>query len=188
MRSLQLVPRLMLISATAVMLAACPDPAPEEDWPPDAPPADPPVEEVRQVYEAQLQEVDGSGVTGSATIEVDGDEIRVTVMATGLNPDTEVPQHIHMNADCASPGGILLNLDSNLTVPGEGPPQGEDYPQTDGDGGLDYEAARSLDDLGSAAQEHGAPGVDELDLGNRVVNLHAADMRPVACGPLEPRG
>lgn len=180
------LPRLILLGAMAVVLTACPTPAPDDDAPSDPAPDDP-VDAAAELYEARLEEVDASGVVGTATIEAEGEALRVTVVATGLRPDTEVPQHIHIHAGCASPGGILVNLDRNLTVANEGAPRGEDYPRSDGDGALEYEATRSLEDLRAAAREHGDPGADNLDLGNRVVSLHAPDMRPVACGPLERR-
>jgi hypothetical protein len=179
------LPRLILLGGTAFVLAACPTPAPDDDAPSDLTPD--PVDAVAEVYEARLGEVDASGVAGSATIELDGEALRVTVVATGLRPDSEVPQHIHLHAGCDSPGGILLNLDRSLTVANEGTARGEDYPRSDGIGALEYEATRSLEDLRAAAREHGSPVADDLDLGNRVVSLHAPDMRPVACGPLERR-
>lgn len=188
MRCPHAVPRLLLLGATAMIFAACPAPEPEDRPVTEAPPADPTPEVTREVYEAQLREVDGSGVTGTVTIVMDDSEMRVTVRATGLLPDTEVPQHIHANATCDSPGGTLLNLDNMLALANEGAPRGEDYPRSDGDGALAYERARPLDDLRDAAREHDGPGVEELDLGNRVVTLHAADMRPVACGQLEGGG
>jgi Cu/Zn superoxide dismutase len=182
------LPATGLVAALALLLAACPEPAPDTDTPffqedpaPEAPAA------AGEAYEAQLQEVDGSGVTGTATVVIDGDDIRVTVRVTGLNPNTEVPLHIHTNASCDPAGGILLNLDRTLTTASEAAPRGEHYASTDGDGVLEYEVNRSLNDLRSAAEGHGDPGIDQLDLGNRVVNVHAADMRPVACGPLNPR-
>jgi Cu/Zn superoxide dismutase len=187
-RAVHSLPGTALVAILALVLAACPEPARDAD--PPILDQDRPAEaatEVGEVYEAQLQEVDGSGVTGTATIVVDGDDLRVTVRVTGLNPDTEVPLHIHTNASCDPAGGILLNLDRTLTMASEAAPRGEHYASTDGDGVLEYEVTRSLDDLRSAAEEHGDTAIDQLDLGNRVVNVHAADMRPVACGPLNPR-
>lgn len=178
------VPGLGLTAAMAVLLTACPEPAPEPEPPVEEPPVEEPVEEA---YEAQLQEIDASGVTGTATLVMENGELHVSLSATGLEPDAQVPQHIHLNATCDPAGGILLNLDNTLTVANEADPRGDHYPTADGDGTLDYEVSRSLDDLRSAVEEYGGPGVDELDLGNRVVNLHAADMRPVACGELNPR-
>jgi Cu/Zn superoxide dismutase len=179
-----------LIAATAV-LAACPGDDDPDPWPTTDRDTVPTVRQDQRVedrvYEAQLQEVNGSGVTGTATITMSGDDIRVRIRAQGLQPDARVPQHVHMNASCDSPGGILLNLDDDLSHPNEAAPRGDHYPTADGNGTLDYEASRSLDDLRDAARQHQGMEADRLDLGNRVVNLHGADMQAIACGPLDAR-
>jgi Cu/Zn superoxide dismutase len=131
--------------------------------------------QLREVYEASLAGVGESGATGTATLTV-GEELLVTVEATGLEPETRYPMHVHMNAACDDAGGILLNLDDGLTAPDEGEARGDAYAETDEDGRLQYEVSRALDEI---------IGADSLDLANRVVNVHGPEMQPVACGPLD---
>ncbi len=182
------LPAMTLVGAAALMLAGCPAPAPENDLPMADPAVEDPVEPAGgQVYEARLTEVGGSGVTGTATVTMDAERIQVTVVASGLDANVRVPQHIHMNASCDQAGGILLNLDDQLSAANESAPRGDHYPQTDGDGELEYEASRSLDELETALLDQEGPGLDQLDMGNRVVNLHGADMQAIACGPLDRR-
>lgn len=196
-RRSRFIPALALAGSAAFVLSACdvePDdageiqidtmtqeesalaPGDQSDW------------QAGEVYEARLEAVDGSGASGVATVTVQDDELQVTIAATGLDPETRYPVHIHMNASCDDAGGILLNLDDGLTVAGEGEPRGDSYAQTDDQGHLEYEASRSMDDLRAAMQEHGAEQADSLDLANRVVNLHSPEMQPVACGPLDQTG
>lgn len=181
------LPTVALLGAAALMLTACPAPAPEDDPPFVDPAMEDPAEPERELYEARLEEVGGSGVNGSATLTIDGDRLQATVVASGLDPDVRVPQHVHVNASCDEAGGILLNLDDQLSVANEAEPRGDHYPQADVDGGLEHEVSRPLDDLESALLERGGPGLADLDLGNRVVNLHGADMQSIACGSLDRR-
>ncbi len=165
-----------------------------------------------EMYEAQLEARAESGVEGTATFTVEDNELVVTIAATGLDPSTQVPQHIHMNATCDDAGGIVLNLDDQLSLPNDGDPRGEAYPQSDAQGALRYEARRSVGELrmalagtgpGGAASDTAAASSDTLrtgsagmnspqgaataglDLTGHVVNLHAADMSVIACGPIE---
>lgn len=144
--------------------------------------------QLRELYEARLSAVGESAVTGTATVTLGADEILVTVAATGLDPETRYPVHIHMNASCDDAGGILLNLDDALNTPNEGEPRGDAYPETDDQGRLEYEASRSLEELRTAMRDAGSAHADSLDLANRVVNVHGPDMAPVACGPLDRAG
>jgi hypothetical protein len=184
-RGIRGLSRLTVVTAFAAALAACPAPDPERAPPVDEP--DPAVEERVRVYEAQLEQVGGSGVTGTATIAVGDGLVQVRVMVQGLRPEQRVPQHVHMNATCDLAGGILLNLDSDLSYPNEAAPRGDHYPAADGDGVLDLSASRSFEDLRHAAREHQGTEPEQLDLGNRVVNLHGEDMQPIACGALQER-
>lgn len=160
----------------------------------------------QEMYEANLEEANGSGVTGAATITVENEELRVTVAATGVEPNTRVPQHIHVNATCDEAGGILLNLDDDLSAPNDGDPRGDAYPETDDQGSLRFEGTRSIAELRTAIGEEDADtagqadtarqpdtanvgarsGADSFDFGNRVVKLHGPDMQSIACGPLDP--
>lgn len=103
----------------------------------------------------------GEDVTGTATFEVTGDEMRVSVTAEGLAPGMAHLMHIHLGDSCPtdsadtngdgfmdvveglpSYGPILLNLDSDLA-------DGEmnEFPEADGDGGYEYSETVSLDEL-----------------------------------------
>jgi Cu/Zn superoxide dismutase len=178
--------RIALPAAVAVtlVLAACP--APEEaDRVPGMDDPAPAAEERGRVFQAQLQAVEGSGVTGTATVALDDDRIEVRIQARGFQPGQRVPQHVHMNSSCDQPGGILLNLDNDLSHPNEAPPRGDHYPTADGDGTLDYVVSRSLDDLREAARQFEGQDVAQFDLAQRVVNLHAEDMSAIACGALD---
>lgn len=174
------------ILATAGVLAACPAPDdPDREPLIDDPPA--PVETRERVYEAELQEIEGSGVTGTVTMTIGDELVMVRVIARGLEPGQRVPQHVHANSTCDPAGGILLNLDNELAHPNEAPARGEHYPTADGDGSLDFTVSRPLTALNDAARQHEGTTAEELDLGNRVVNVHAPDMRPIACGPFQER-
>lgn len=190
LRRSRTLPGLVFAVATTVLVAGCdtePDRPADADWDtvPQQPIGPDPADQPQEIYEARLQARGGSGVTGTATVAIEDDEIQVTVAATGLPPDTRVPMHIHMNATCDDAGGILLNLDGDLSVAGEGEAAGDAYPESDDEGRLEYEASRSLEDIREDRGAQDTAGAEALDLGNRVVNLHGANMQPIACGPLE---
>lgn len=144
--------------------------------------------QLREIYEARLSAVGESSVTGTATVTIGADEVLVTLAATGLDPETRYPTHIHMNASCDDAGGILLNLDDALNTPNEGEVRGDAYPETDDQGRLEYEASRSLEDFRTALADEGPVHADSLDLENRVINVHGPEMESVACGPLDRAG
>lgn len=192
MRRTRSLPGLIVALAAAVALVGCDvEPEPADDLDLDRPTPDDTLDDQfgqqpqQEIYEARLEERNGSGVTGTATLTMEGDELQVTIAATGLDPDTRVPQHIHMNASCDDAGGILLNLDDDLSAAGESEPSGDAYPEADDEGRLTYEASRSADDMRTAMGDQAAAGEDALDLTNRVVNLHGEDMQPIACGEIE---
>lgn len=120
-------------------------------------------------------------------------EFRAYVQATGLDPGQRIPQHIHVNPTCNPGGGVLINLDQNLTVAGEGPGVGAAYPMADATGYLVYQARRPLADVMSAvnrffptANVQSVEGLIEfLDLENRNGHMHVAFGPPfpaVNCG------
>lgn len=189
-RRSRILPGLALAAATALTLAACE----MEGEPDDDATLDRQIEQPdagvqpEAIYEARLEALGGSDASGTATFTHQNDQIQVTVAATGLEPNTRVPQHIHMNASCDDAGGIVLNLDEDLSAPNEGEPRGDAYPESDDEGRLQFEASRSMEELRTALQTAGGEDADGLDLGNRVVNLHAPDMQAIACGPLERTG
>jgi hypothetical protein len=143
----------------------------------------------------RLAAVPGSRAQGQALIEIVGGHLTVSVHAAGLEPLHPTPQHVHVNPTCNPGGGILINLDANLTVAGEGPGVGANYPVTNSGGVLNYYASRSLADLVTAVNTHfGANlgSVEELltwlDLDNRNIHIHVPVGPPfpaVNCGELE---
>lgn len=192
MRRTRSLPGLVVAVVAAVALVGCEvEPEPADDLNLDDPTAEDTLDQQmgqqqpEETYEARLEERNGSGVTGTATFTMEGDELQITIAATGLDPNTRVPQHIHLNASCDDAGGILLNLDGDLSAAGEAEPSGDAYPETGDDGRLTYEASRSVEDLRTALGDQAAAGEDALDLTNRVVNLHGQDMQPIACGEIE---
>ncbi len=194
-RRSRLFPGLALVAA-AVALAGCDiETEGADELEPDTLAQEPPGRagdtansQIRELYEARLSAVGESNVTGTATVTIGADEVLVTLVATGLDPETRYPAHIHMNASCDDAGGILLNLDDALNTPTEGEVQGNAYPETDDQGRPAYETRRSLEDLRSALRGAGSAQADSLDLGNRVINVHGPEMQPVACGPLDRAG
>ncbi|MGE5926191.1 MAG: hypothetical protein ACM357_02470 [Gemmatimonadota bacterium] len=147
-------------------------------------------------YKASLVPTDTSRTDGAAFIDVVGGDLRVRVHATGVEPGQHIPQHLHANRGCDPGGPVLLNLDANLTVPGEAPGTGAAFPLASRGGVIDYEAARPLDELRSAIVTWGGPSLEDtddllayLDLEDRNVHLHVAFGPPfpaVTCGGVEP--
>lgn len=198
-RRTRVLPRLVMACAAAVALAGCDvESEPADDLQTDTLTQDTLTgsQMDQEMYEARIEGVEGSDATGTATLTVENDELQITVAMTGLDPNTRVPQHIHVNSSCDNAGGIYLNLDDELSTPEDGVAAGDAYPETDDEGALRYEASRSLDDLRTALSEADTAqsdtarvntrgqGAAEFDLGNRVVNLHGPDMQPIACGEL----
>jgi hypothetical protein len=149
----------------------------------------------RQFYQVRLGAEPGSRSNGVMLIEIVGGHIAVRVHAAGLMPNANIPQHIHLNPTCSPGGGILLNLDANLTVAGEGPGVGSAYPLSNQAGVINYSASRSLTDLLSAVNTYRGEtlsSVDELldwlNLEERNGHMHVAVGPPfpaVNCGEVE---
>jgi hypothetical protein len=152
-------------------------------------------ESALRFYKAGLRPTGEIRAEGIAFIDVVGGDLRVRVHATGVEPGHNIPQHIHMNPGCDPGGPVLLNLDAGLTVPGEGPGTGGTYPVATPAGVIDYEAARPLEELRSALDARGGPGLDDtdellayLDLEDRNIHMHVAFGPPfpaVTCGGVE---
>jgi hypothetical protein len=132
------LPRLAILAAAAGVVAGCPAESPG----PDAQPA--------QLFEAVLQPVGASRVSGTASLELGEQALRATLSARGLAAGASVPQHVLASDNCLAMGRSVLNLDAGLSVPGEAPLWGEDYPRADDDGRLDYEATRPIQALVAA--------------------------------------
>ena len=106
-----------------------------------------------------------------------------------------IPQHIHVNPTCDPGGGILINLDENLTVAGEAPGIGASYPLASHAGVVNYEASRPLTELVAAVNTHFGTSLETveeliawLDLDNRNAHMHVAFGPPfpaVNCGAIE---
>lgn len=137
-------------------------------------------------FEAELGPVGASGVTGTAVIRLDEESFAVDISATGLEPGAGMSQHINSWWDCTTIGRILVNLDTLLTVPGEGPARGDDYPRVDEDGRLTYAATRPVAEVAEMLHEYRGMILDELDLENRTVLLRDDGHRPIACGEIRP--
>jgi Cu/Zn superoxide dismutase len=151
----------------------------------------------RQLYQVRLGAEPGYQSHGIMKIVIDDGYITATVHAAGLMPGHHIPQHIHLNPTCNPGGGILLNLDAGLTVPGEGAGTGTAYPLANQGGVINYEAQRSLTDLLAAVNTYQGANlatVDELlawlNLEERNGHMHVAMGPPfpaVSCGEVERR-
>jgi hypothetical protein len=170
--------------------------APTERTPASAAkPGDPGSASDRTLYQVRLGALGVTRSHGIMLIEVVGGHLAVTVHAAGLEPLQHIPQHIHLNPTCDPGGGILLNLDANLTVPIEGPGVGTAYPVANAGGVVNYYASRSLSDLLQAVNTHLGLGLTSveallawLDLENRNAHMHVAFGPPfpaVNCGEIE---
>ena len=150
----------------------------------------------RLLFQVRLRPEADYHASGIMLFEVVGGDFTARVHASGLEPLQRIPQHIHVNPTCSPGGGILLNLDQNLTVAGEGPGVGGAYPLANAGGVVDYEASRSLEDLITAVNAY-FPSADVqsvedllafLDLDNRNAHMHVAFGPPfpaVNCGEIE---
>jgi hypothetical protein len=189
-----------LACAGAVMLG-CTEPASDSLAPTDqlpahaAKPGDPGAASDRILYQVRLGALGDSRSHGVVLIEIVGGHLTVSAHAAGLEPLQHIPQHIHLNPTCDPGGGILLNLDANLTVPIEGPGVGTGYPVANAGGVVNYYASRSLSDLLQAVNTHLGLGLTSveallawLDLDNRNAHMHVAFGPPfpaVNCGEIE---
>lgn len=180
-----------LACAGSVIFACTTADAPLEA-PADTRPASAAAAADRMFYQVRLGSLGDSRSHGVMLIDVTGGYLRVRVHAAGLAPLHNIPQHIHLNPTCDPGGGILINLDATLTVPGEGPGVGPAYPTSNAGGVVNYSASRSLTDLLAAVNTHAAAGLTSvdallawLDLENRNGHMHVPVGPPfpaVSCG------
>ncbi len=157
-------------------------------------PGEPGAASDRLFYRVQLDPMGDHQARGMVFVEVVGGYLRVRTHGVGVAAGERIPQHIHRNVGCADGGGILINLDANLTVAGEAPGVGAAYPRANEGGVLHYEATRSLADLRAAVNTWYAQTLttdaellEFLDLENRNVHMHVAHGPPypaVNCGEL----
>jgi hypothetical protein len=161
-----------------------------------AKPGEPGAASDRMLFQVRLKPEGDSRATGVMLFEIVGGYFTARVHAAGLEPLQRIPQHIHVNPTCSPGGGILLNLDENLTVAGEGPGVGAAYPLANGGGVVNYEANRPLTELITAVNTY-FPAADVqtvedllafLDLEDRNAHMHVAFGPPfpaVNCGEIE---
>jgi hypothetical protein len=148
----------------------------------------------RILYQVRLGALSDSRSHGVILIEIVGGHLTVSARAAGLEPLQHIPQHIHLNPTCDPGGGILINLDANLTVSGEGLGVGTAYPTANAGGVVNYYASRSLGDLLQAVNTFLGAGLTSvealltwLDLENRNAHMHAfgPPFPAVNCGEIE---
>jgi len=138
-------------------------------------------------YRVRLQESNGSGVTGEATVTIEGTStIVVAIRAEGLTPGEKHPQHIHGFRNGADSRLPARGSDRRLTdVQAErfiGPPliSLDPYPEAGEDGTITYR--RTFKDVSMY-----------FPLDGRAIELHGMEVdgeydftMPVAVGLLEP--
>jgi hypothetical protein len=147
------------------------------------------------LFQVRLGAEGDSHATGVMLFEIVGGTFTATVHAAGLEPLQRIPQHIHVNPTCSPGGGVLINLDENLTIAGEGPGVGAAYPLANEGGVINYRASRSLSDLLTAVNTYAGAGLTTteqliawLNLENRNGHMHVAFGPPfpaVNCGEVE---
>ncbi len=160
-----------------------------------------------ETFTAPLTALNNSGVSGTATVTVEGDQFTVTVDAQGTEAESVHAQHIHgfasdvsscptADADTSGDGrisvgegapaygGILVPLDGSLNE-AEGLGELETFPT--GNGSYAYEQSITTSNL--AVNEDQSFG--DLTLGNHAIVVHGQTVdgeykatRPVACGTL----
>ena len=192
---------LLVASAAAAALAGCGEDAalPTEAVAPTATsaakPGEPGAASDRMLFQVKLAPAGESTARGMLLLEIVGGHLTARLHANGVEPGHHIPQHIHVNAGCNPGGGILINLDANLTVAGEAPGVGAAYPVASHAGIMNYEASRPLSEILDAVNTYSAANlanVDELiawlDLENRNAHMHVAFGPPypaVNCGEVE---
>jgi hypothetical protein len=151
-------------------------------------------------FVANLSSLNGSGVTATAWLTLDGNQVHVTMVERGLEAGPH-PQHIHGKTSADIRNGTDA---SSNTVVGKCPAPSRD---TDGDGLISF--AEGLPDYGPVMVKFGAPAANAdgtftlegdfatptTDLGIRTVVIHGMTVngtyvagQPVACGQVHPIG
>ncbi|WP_439879785.1 hypothetical protein ACSX1A_11445 [Pontibacter sp. MBLB2868] len=155
-----------------------------------------------KTYTVDLMPLNESGVHGTATLTLMGDELRVHVMASGLEPNQLHPQHIHgfmdnnRNAVCP-PMSADMNGDGFIDLAEGAPYYGPvllplaPFP-TAPDGTIDYtmtfDVSENMDLLplqNNAIVLHGLT-VDGLKVDGVVTGEQYVATLPVACGVVRP--
>lgn len=163
---------------------------------------------ILRTFTAQLAPLNNSGVSGEATLMVDGNMLTVTITAEGLEANKVHPQHIHgfvednRNATCPAPsadknGDGLIDLIEGL--PSYGPVLLElylpvdEFPVADADGKLHFERTFSLGEVEFEEEGQVISYANLKPLQNRAIVLHGMTVDgeyvatlPVACGQIMP--
>ena len=142
-----------------------------------------------ETYVAHLKSLNGSGVTATAWLTVDGGQVTVHIEEAGLEAGKPHPQHVH--GKLPGDAGASPTLISKCPAPSR---------DTDGDGLVSF--AEGLPDYGAVLINFGAPVANSdgtltvdgsfattSDLGTRAVVIHGLTVDgtyvpslPVACG------
>ena len=125
-----------------------------------------------QTYTADLNPLNTSGSSGTATVVVNGNQVTVTIQAAGLSPNLPHAQHIHIGGENICPtnaaddngdgfidtvegqpfyGPVQVSLTTEGDVSAESAIAVERFPVADADGTLFYSRTFSLPDGVSAA-------------------------------------
>ena len=192
--------RVFAFACAGWVMVGCTEPGAELAGPADqlpafaAKPGAPGAASDRTLYQVKLAPLGDFRARGVMLIEIVGGHLAVSVHANGLEPLTNIPQHIHLNPTCADGGGILINLDANLNVAGEAPGVGPAYPASNTAGVVNYYASRPLSDLLVAVNTHFGAELTSveallswLDLDNRNGHMHipVGPFTAVNCGEIQ---
>ena len=191
------------LGCAALLIAGCADtkqsaplaPSPANASASGQQPGEPGDASDRMFFQVRLGALGDSHAAGVMQFEIVGGSFTATVHAAGLEPNQRIPQHIHVNPTCNPGGGVLINLDENLTVAGESPGTGAAFPLANNGGVIDYRASRPLSELLTAVNTYFGAGLQTteqliawLDLENRNGHMHVAFGPPfpaVNCGEME---
>lgn len=156
-----------------------------------------------KMYSVEFGSLNNSGVSGTAELSLEGSTLRVSITATGLDPEMLHPQHIHGFADdkrnsTCPPESADTSGDGLVSV-GEGAPfyggiqlplimdpENElSFPVADAEGNINFTMTYEYED-----------GIDSdiTPLQNRAIVLHGMSVDgeymltlPVACGQIQPK-
>lgn len=138
-------------------------------------------------YEVRFEALNGSGVTGTAKLDLDGRKLEVDIQAEGLTPGEAHPEHIHgfpgaVRSTCPSTGHEAEAAVEQLT----GPPDLflEPFNKVGADGDLSFSQTFTI------ARDRLMPLKDRaIVLHGMMVNGKYDASLPVACGEIrEVRG
>lgn len=144
-----------------------------------------------KMYTAELSMLNESGVMGTAELWLDGDQLTVTIQASGIEPDMLHPQHIHgftannANATCPpmsadSNGDGLITLEEGLPFYGPVLLPLMPFPMAE-DGTIDYTETFTVEGDVLPIQQNAI-----VLHGGTVDGLYVATL-PVACGAIMPK-